>query len=55
MSKDIQVYRKIATECGKSANEAKSRVERDHLLQMQERYLHLADKGEIEPPLPPRE
>jgi hypothetical protein len=55
MPKDIQVYRKIAAECGKSASEAKSRIERDHLLQMQERYLHLADKGEIEPPVAPRD
>jgi hypothetical protein len=55
MANDTQVYRKIAAECAKSASEAKSRVERDHLLQMQDRYLNLAQKEEIDPPVPRRE
>jgi hypothetical protein len=48
MTKTLQDYGKIAAACAKAATEAtKSQGDREHLLQMQKRYLELAEKQEI--------
>lgn len=51
MSKPLQDYGKIAAECAKAATEAtKSQGDREQLLQMQKRYLELAEKQEPDQP-----
>jgi predicted DsbA family dithiol-disulfide isomerase len=50
MQKPNQDYRKIASDCAKAASEAKSEGDREQLLEMNKRYLQLAENEGISEP-----
>jgi hypothetical protein len=51
MNRTIEDYRKIASECAKAAKNAKSQGDRDQLLEINKRYLELAEREDRAEPM----